>query len=101
MTTDDFDLLQAYARDRSQDAFARLVAKYSDMVFATSLRRTRRRDLAEDVTQAVFIVLGRSAAKLHKNGSLGAWLHKTAIHASANALRAERRRIHRERAGAH
>src|SRR5436190_788916 len=54
---DDWELLATYARQRSQEAFGRLAGKYSPMVFATALRRTRRADVAEDVTQAVFIVL--------------------------------------------
>src|SRR5689334_1218523 len=88
--TDDWALLRAYARDRSHEPFARLSAKYSPMVFATALRRTRRRDLAEDVTQAVFIVLARRAGELRRTGSLGAWLHRTALLASSEALRAVR-----------
>lgn len=96
MANDDWQLLSTYARERSQDAFARLVARYADLVFAAAMRRCRDRQLAEDVTQAVFIVLARSAARLKPTGSLAAWLHKTTLHATANALRAEVRRRKRE-----
>ncbi len=98
--TDDWDILQTYAREHSQQAFAALGAKYAGMVFNTALRRTGNRDLAEDVTQAVFIVLARRAGHLRPSGSLGAWLHKTTLNASANALRSESRRRKHERAGA-
>jgi RNA polymerase sigma factor (sigma-70 family) len=95
---DDWQLLNAYVRGQSQEAFGQLVGKYVEMVFQTALRRTRRHDLAEDVAQAVFIVFARSAKHLRPNGSLGAWLHKTALNASSNALRAEARRRRHERA---
>lgn len=94
--TDDWTLLHAYARERDQEAFAKLVAKYADFTFHTALRRTRNHQLAEDVTQAVFIALARSASSLRRNGSLGAWLHKTALFASTTALRSESRRRKRE-----
>ena len=96
----DWELLQIYAAERSQDAFARLVARYADLVFHTALRRTRRTELAEDVTQAVFIALARSAGRLDPHGSLGAWLHKTTLCAATSALRAEARRQKHERAAA-
>jgi DNA-directed RNA polymerase specialized sigma24 family protein len=101
VSPDDWALLRAYAQNRtSHEPFARLSAKYAPMVFATALRRTRRHDLAEDVTQAVFIVLARRAGELRREGSLGAWLHRTAILASSEALRAEQRRRKHERRAA-
>jgi RNA polymerase sigma factor (sigma-70 family) len=100
-TTDDWELLAAYGHRRSEEAFARLVARYADLVFHTAYRRARGdRQLAEDVTQAVFIVLARSAATLKPTGSLAAWLHKTALYATNTALRAEGRRRRHERAAA-
>ncbi len=98
--TDDWTLLKTYAREHSHEAFAALAAKYADMVFSTAYRRTGRSDLAEDVTQAVFIALARSAHRLRPNGSLGGWLHRTALNASHNALRSESRRRRHERSAA-
>ncbi len=80
------------AQRKDQNAFGQLTAKYADMVFATALRQTGNRDLAEDVTQAVFIVLARRAPQFRPTGSLGIWLHKTARYAASSALRAESRR---------
>src|SRR5881396_2306138 len=98
--TDDWELLQTYAQHRSQEAFARIVAKYADLVFHTALRRTGSRELSEDVTQAVFIVLARSAARLTKTGSLAGWLHKATLFGANNAIRTESRRRRRERSAA-
>jgi RNA polymerase sigma factor (sigma-70 family) len=96
---DDLTLLRRYANENSAGAFATLVARHADFVFATALRHTRRRDLAEDVTQASFIVLARRAGCLREGTSIRAFLHQTAIYGSKNVLRAQsRRRWHEQRA---
>lgn len=98
--TDDRKLLLAYHRDGSHEAFGQLVGKYSPMVFQTALRRTRDHQLAEDVTQAVFIVLARRAGSLRSHESIAGWLHQTAIFASSSALRAQARQRKHESAAA-
>jgi RNA polymerase sigma factor (sigma-70 family) len=96
---DDFPLLRQYVDTNSPQAFATLVGRYADFVFATALRQTRCRDLAEDVTQAVFIVLARRARSLRKESSVAGFLHQTTVYAAKNALRArQRRRWHERRA---
>ena len=55
--------------------------------------------LAEEVCQAVFVILARKAAALPDHIVLAAWLHKTARYAALNALKIERRRrIHERKA---
>ncbi len=94
---DDFELLRQYAAEESDEAFARVVGRHADFVYAVALRRTGDAHLAEDVTQATFIVLARRAGTL-TSGSLRAWLHQTACYSAANALRekSRRRRVERE-----
>ena len=60
--------------------------------------RGRLRDphLAEDVTQAVFLLLAQKAARLKPDISLSGWLFRTATLTSANAMKMQRRRIRRE-----
>ncbi|HEX2970882.1 MAG TPA: sigma-70 family RNA polymerase sigma factor [Tepidisphaeraceae bacterium] len=95
----DWDLLRAYVDDRSEDAFSQLVGRHLDMVYATSLRQVHNPHLAEEVTQAVFIILARKAQKLNEGTVLAAWLYKAARYAAMNALKMEkRRRIHEQRA---
>src|SRR3954468_4543746 len=89
----DFELLRQYVDERRDDAFGRLVGRHADFVYAVALRRTGGDEhLAEDVTQATFIVLARRARSLTTEISLRGWLHKTACYAAANALRSQHRR---------
>ncbi|MGB7749775.1 MAG: sigma-70 family RNA polymerase sigma factor [Verrucomicrobiia bacterium] len=56
----------------------------------------RQSGQAEEITQAVFFILARKAARLRPNTILAAWLHETARFASASFLRGEARRRRRE-----
>lgn len=96
----DFELLRRYAQQRDEAAFAQLVRRHVDLVFSAAARRTRDRHLAEDVTQAVFVVLARKASRLGAgDGAVSAWLLKCVRYASANAIKMQaRRRKHEESA---
>src|SRR5436190_11325665 len=94
-----WELLQQYARHGDQQAFARVVAEHVDMVYSACMRQVGDKHLAEEVTQAVFVILARKAGTLGDHIVLGAWLHKTARYAALNALKIERRRrIHERKA---
>lgn len=96
MTPDDMDLLQEYARSNSEEAFARLVARHINLVHSVALRQVRDAQLAEEITQAVFIILARKAGSLGPKTILAGWLCRTARYAAANALTMQRRRQRRE-----
>ncbi len=96
MPTDDLDLLQEYARRNSEEAFATLVARHINLVYSVALRQVRDAHLAQEITQAVFIILARKAASLGSKTILPGWLCRTARYASANALTIQRRRQRRE-----
>ena len=76
--------LLAYAHSRDEDAFAKVVEAYSDLVYGTAFRKTRNAQLAEEITQSVFIPLARKASQLAKRPSLGGWLHRTAVLVAQN-----------------
>lgn len=96
---DDWQLLEQYRRSASQQAFAQLVQRHVGLVYHVCRRRLRDADLAEDVTQAVFVVLARRAP-CGGGATLAGWLYRTALHACANADRARLRRLRHERVAA-
>ena len=93
---DDLTLLREYARHNSEEAFAALVSRHVNLVYSVALRQVRDAHLAEEITQAVFIILARKAGSLGPKTILSGWLCRTARYASANALTIQRRRQHRE-----
>ena len=93
---DDLDLLRDYARNHSESAFAALVSRHINLVYSVALRQVRDTHLAEEITQAVFIILARKADKLSQHTVLAGWLCRTARYAGANALKIQHRRQQRE-----
>jgi RNA polymerase sigma factor (sigma-70 family) len=96
MVSDDMVLVREYASERSERAFETLVARHIRLVHSVAMRQTRDADLAEEVTQAVFIILAKKAPGLGDSTILPGWLCRTARNVSANALTTRRRRQERE-----
>jgi len=93
---DDWQLLQAYAKNRSEAAFAELVRLHLDWVFSVALRHVGDPHLAEDVVQSVFVLLARKARDLSPGTQVGGWLFRTTRLVAGHARRAEQRRKIRE-----
>jgi RNA polymerase sigma factor (sigma-70 family) len=96
MVTDDMLLVREYAANQSEQAFAAIVARHLNLVYSVALRQIRDSHLAEEVTQAVFIILARKAKTLGAKTILSAWLCRTARYAAANIITIQRRRQLRE-----
>jgi RNA polymerase sigma factor (sigma-70 family) len=92
----DYELLREYARNGSEAAFATLVGRYINLVYSAALRFTRNPHHAEEIAQAVFIVLARKAGSLRSGTVLAGWLYQTARLTAANFVRGEIRRQRRE-----
>jgi RNA polymerase sigma factor (sigma-70 family) len=92
----DAELLHAYVKDGSEPAFHELVERHKAMVYASALRQAGDPALAEEITQAVFIVLARKAATLKPGVLLSGWLFRTTRFAVSDALKSNRRRARRE-----
>jgi RNA polymerase sigma factor (sigma-70 family) len=96
----DQRLLQEYSESRAEGAFGELVRRYVDLVYSAALRMVRDAQLAEDVTQGVFVALERSAGQLTERPVLSGWLHRTTQNLAANAVRSDVRRRAREQEAA-
>lgn len=80
------------------DEFTRLVSEHVDFVYSAALRQVRHHEQAEDVTQAVFIILANKGRGIPEAGLPG-WLFKTTRYVARNAMRMEcRRKIHEREA---
>jgi RNA polymerase sigma factor (sigma-70 family) len=96
LAMDDMELLQEYALRNSEEAFATLVARHIDLVYSAALRQVGHHDQAEEITQAVFVILARKARSLGPGTILPGWLFRTTRLTAANYLRTEIRRARRE-----
>jgi RNA polymerase sigma factor (sigma-70 family) len=89
-------LIRAYARSRCESSFSELVHRHIDLVHSTALRVLRDPNLAEDVTQRVFLALAQHSLMLQHRLSLTGWLHETTRNLAINTVRSEERRRRRE-----
>ncbi|HEX9046805.1 MAG TPA: sigma-70 family RNA polymerase sigma factor [Verrucomicrobiae bacterium] len=96
MTSDDMVLVQAYAAEQSEAAFATLVSRHVGLVHSAALRQLRDEHLAQDVTQAVFVLLARKAGSLSPETVVSGWLYRATLFACADVRRREMRRQQRE-----
>jgi RNA polymerase sigma factor (sigma-70 family) len=81
-------------------AVEEVVRRHSGWIYAAALRRSGDRHLADDITQAVFIVLWQRWDKLPAQRPLAPWLFRVMRYAVSNAVRQEQRRHKRERTAA-
>ena len=72
LNLDDMQLLAEYAARNSEAAFSTLVARYVNLVYSAALRQSRNRQEAEEITQAVFLILARKAKTLRQGPSFPA-----------------------------
>ena len=92
----DMELLRDYDRQGSEAAFAELVRRHINLVYSVAFRHVGIAAHAEEITQAVFVILARKAASLRPDTILEGWLHETTRLTALSFLRGERRRQFRE-----
>lgn len=94
----DQELVQAFRQRRDDAAFCTLVERYGEIVFSSALRQCGNRAMAEDVTQAVFILLMNKTPAMRTGTVLAGWLLKATHFCARDALKISRRRSAHERA---
>jgi RNA polymerase sigma factor (sigma-70 family) len=92
----DLELLEQYARENRQEAFAALLDRHLKLVYSAALRQVRSPQLAEEVAQSVFIDLARNAGQLQPGTILTAWLYQVARRTAIDVVRRESRHQLRE-----
>ena len=93
---DDITLLREFSATESEAAFAALVSRHLNLVYSVALRSTGNVHAAQEISQAVFIILARKAANWPQHAVLSGWLYQTTRLTAANFLRGEIRRQQRE-----
>jgi RNA polymerase sigma factor (sigma-70 family) len=92
----DNRLLQRFAADRDEAAFAALLERHGPMVLGVCRRVLGHEHDAEDAFQATFLVLARKAGSIRAGGSVGGWLYEVAHHIAVRARSDATRRRTRE-----
>ena len=93
---DDNALLREYIERDSEEAFAALVTRHVNKVYSVALRLTGNPHSAEEITQAVFVILARKSRQLGKRVIISGWLYQTARLTAVTFIRGGIRRAHRE-----
>jgi RNA polymerase sigma factor (sigma-70 family) len=95
----DGQLLERFADQRDEAAFAVLVQRHGPLVLDVCRRILANTHDAEDAFQATFLVLVRNAAAIHKRESVSSWLYGVAYRVAVRAkVGNTRRRLHERQA---
>jgi len=95
-SVDDIALLREYANRNSEPAFAQLVSRRVAFVYSAALRQVRDPADAEEITQAVFVILAQKAGRIPDQTNLTGWLFKTTRFTALAHRRAAIKRQQRE-----
>ncbi|OAI49031.1 hypothetical protein AYO44_01110 [Planctomycetaceae bacterium SCGC AG-212-F19] len=81
----DRQLLERFAAQRDEQAFATLVQRHGPLVLTVCRRLLPNDHDAEDAFQATFFVLARKATALHWHESVSSWLFEVASRVASKA----------------
>src|SRR5262245_60136641 len=88
----DGELLERFQAARDEAAFELLVHRHGAMVYRVCRARSHCEADAEDVFQASFLALARTANRIRGRGSVAGWLYRVASRL-ASRLQARRERL--------
>ncbi len=95
----DRQLLEEFSQCGNELAFARLVNRYSALVYSASYRVLNNHAQAEEICQETFFKLLNHSRQI--TTSLSGWLYQTAVRLSIDMIRSDQARNSRERNYAH
>jgi RNA polymerase sigma factor (sigma-70 family) len=98
--TDEQKLLHRYTVEGSRDALDELIRRYQGLVYSAAVRQVHDSHLAEDVTQAVFLVLAEKSGGIRHEMALGGWLLTVTRRAALHAMKKQTTQHRHERAAA-
>lgn len=78
-------------KEGDRDAYAEIVRRYQDRVYALCFRWMRDREVAEEVAQDVFLALFKSLTRFRGDAQLSTWIYRVVINHCKN------RRLYRKR----
>jgi RNA polymerase sigma-70 factor (ECF subfamily) len=87
----DADLLRAHV-DGDPDAFAELVRRHRDRLWAVALRTIGDREEAADAVQDALLSAHKAAARFRGDSAVTTWLHRIVVNACLDRIR--RRQAH-------
>src|SRR5205814_9023692 len=93
----DRQLLERFAADRDEAAFAAVLGRHGPMVLGVCRGILRDAHAAEDAFQAAFLILARKAGSIRRHESVAGWLYQVARHVALQARTATARRQDHER----
>ena len=93
----DSDLLRDYAVRGSETAFGELTRRHVNFVYSVAMRYMGNSPDAQDVVQAVFIILARKSARLCGRSTLTGWLYEATRLTAGQFVRTRARRLAREK----
>ena len=93
----DWRLIREYGKTGSEAAFAKLVDRYTKLVYSVCLRELQSTEQVDDAVQIVFLLLARKARSFRRDSKIASWLCAVARNVCRDMRRAEQRRVTRER----
>src|SRR5258706_7350575 len=87
----DDQLLRRYSETGSEEAFAQIVSRHAGWIYNFCRRRLHDTHLAEDATQAVFLLLSKKMMSMPRPAHLGGWLFQASRYVLAETRRTDKR----------